>query len=308
MITGQSLRTMGRIIIEARGAHELMFIARRGRIAPEREAELGLNLLIQDGDAIQPAGVGRVTEYNARGREIKLKDLPLVTKHIPMYRSWQDWHGYPHSGIQIHARDVYQVRFLTPPGEDLTLRVIDGNAYIATRLIQITDDPQVILHLANLMLECFGEFEVFDNQRQQIAHVPVRQLHWELLPQGRYPWNVASGIVDPYIQHLKPSEKGVVEYRMREITSYEPDFVATGRGGYQGYFVYGFTDRNLYLLESIYLNNATYVFGTDWQELSGLTKAEIINGGHEHDRIIHDQHWDSSVRRLMRPGEEFARF
>ncbi len=29
----------------------------------------------------------------------------------------------------------------------------------------------------------------------------------------------------------------------------------TGRGGYQGYFVYGFTDRNLYLLESIYLNN-----------------------------------------------------
>lgn len=61
MITGQSLRTMGRIIIEARGAHELMFIARRERIAPEREAELGLNLLIQDGDAIQPAGVGRVT-------------------------------------------------------------------------------------------------------------------------------------------------------------------------------------------------------------------------------------------------------
>ncbi|SPO55669.1 conserved protein of unknown function [Pseudomonas sp. JV551A1] len=140
MITSQSLRTMGRIIIEARGAHELMFIARRERIAPEREAELGLNLLIQDGDAIQPAGVGRVTEYNARGREIKLKDLPLVTKHIPMYRSWQDWHGYPHSGIQIHARDVYQVRFLPPPGEDLTLRVIEGNAYIATRLIQITDD------------------------------------------------------------------------------------------------------------------------------------------------------------------------
>jgi len=58
----------------------------------------------------------------------------------------------------------------------------------------------------------------------------------------------------------------------------------------------------------IYLNNATYGFGTDWQELSGLTKAEILNGGHEHNRIIHDQHWDGRVRRLMRPGEEFARF
>lgn len=308
MISGQSLRNMSRIIIEARGATDLMFVVRRDTISEGRQSTLGLNHLGQEGDSILPSAVGRVSEYNARGREVKLKNLPLVKKSIPQYRSWLDWHGYPHSGIQIHSRDVYQVEFQPPPSEELSLRVIDGEQYIATNPIDITGNQAAIIHLANLMLECLEAFEIFDRVQRRIANVPVRQLHWELLPQGRYPWNATSDIVAPYLTSLNPSEKGVIEHRMREITSYEPDFLATGRGGYQGYFVYGFTDRELFFLESVYLNNATYVFGNDWETLSGLSKAEIINGGHEHERIIHDNLWEYRVRGLMRPQDNARLF
>ncbi|WKV87844.1 hypothetical protein LJU32_19850 [Pseudomonas sp. B21_DOA] len=87
---------------------------------------------------------------------------------------------------------------------------------------------------------------------------------------------------------------------MREISKYEPDFLATGRGGYSGYFVYGFTSKKLHFLESIHLNNATYIFGDDWEKLSSLSKEEIINGGHEYLRIIHDKKWTGKIRQLFR--------
>lgn len=49
--------------------------------------------------------------------------------------------------------------------------------------------------------------------------------------------------------------------------------------------------RNLFVLESIFLDNATYVFGSDRETISQLSKAEIISGGFQKDRIAHDRRW-----------------
>lgn len=60
------------------------------------------------------------------------------------------------------------------------------------------------------------------------------------------------------------------------IYAKQPDFVVYGRSGFKGYVVFGFTRRNLYILEGVVPNNTTYVSENDWEEISQLSKAEAI--------------------------------
>jgi hypothetical protein len=300
MIKGQSIKSIARLIAEAKGAKNVMFVVRRDAITLARQKETGIHFLQHDGDSILASDIGKFSSFNVSGKEVKRKDLPLIKKTIPQYRTWKDWHGREHDGIQHRTMDVYPIDFISPPSEKLSLKDIDGVLYISTRPIDISGDPIPIIHLANLLFEYFGEFEIFDLSKHRISNIPTRQLQWEVLPPGKYPWNKASEIVIPYLTKLSQSEKGVIEHRMREISKYEPDFLATGRGGYSGYFVYGFTSKNLHFLESIHINNATYVFGDNWKELSSLSKEEIINGKHEHSRVIHDKNWIGKIRKFLR--------
>lgn len=300
MIKGLSIKNISRVISEARGADSVRYVVRRDSIGIERQGTIGIDYLEEAGDAILPSGIGKVSNFNISGREKKRKDLPLIKKTIPQYRTWKDWHGKEHDGIQHRTMDVYQVEFIPPPSEKLFLIEINNTPYITSRQITIRGDQFNTIHIANLMLEYFGEFEIFDTLKDNISVIPTRHLQWEVLPPGKYPWNKAASFVLPHLTRLSSSERGVIEHRMREITKHQPDFLATGRGGYSGYFIYGFTSRNLFFLESTELNNATYVFGEDWEKLSSLSKEKIINGEHAYARIVHDKKWMNRIRQLFR--------
>lgn len=300
MIKGNSIKSIARLVAEAKGANPVIFVVRRDSIDQDLQNKTGIHHLQHDGDSILASAIGKVSSFNVSGRETKRKDLPLIKKSILQYRTWKDWHGQEHDGIQHRTMDVYPIDFIPPPSEKLILKNINGTMYIATRQVDLSSNPQSIIHLASLLLEYFGELEIFDIAKDKISAISTRQLQWEVLPQGKYPWSRASEIVTPYLGKLNQSEKGVIEYRMREISKYEPDFLATGRGGYSGYFVYGFTSKKLHFLESVHLNNATYVFGENWESLSSLTKEEIINGENEYLRIVHDKSWISKIRQMLR--------
>ena len=47
------------------------------------------------------------------------------------------------------------------------------------------------------------------------------------------------------------------------------------------------------------LGNATYVFDKDWEELSKLTKAQILDEGLQRDRVIHRKGWHQRIRHLL---------
>ena len=87
--------------------------------------------------------------------------------------------------------------------------------------------------------------------------------------------------------------------RFEFINSFSPDFVATGNGGFNDYVVFGFTDKNLYVLENSFAGNATYIFSSDWQTLSQLTKAEILEENLQEFRLIHKKNWKRSVREIL---------
>ena len=106
--------------------------------------------------------------------------------------------------------------------------------------------------------------------------------------------------LNEYLDRLPESRKNTVQTRHKQISDHEPDFLAVGFDSFNGYVVYGFEKKNLYIFESHETNNATYVFNRDWEELSQLTKRDIIKGELCYKRIIHSPNWEDDIEKLLK--------
>lgn len=156
---------------------------------------------------------------------------------------------------------------------------------------------------ANLLLEGFGEVQFARADLVPPLNVPVKRLNWDLFPQGHLPWPQVRRQLDRVIERAPPSVRPVIRSRTDAVERYGPDFVGIGRAGFQGYWVFGFTRHRLFVLESRLLDNATYILGTDWETVSQMTKAEVINSGLAIARLIHDRSWyerlDEELRHVL---------
>lgn len=301
-IKGKSVRSLKKLVLLTDGIDTIRLVSDVSDKNSEVWENLGFNKVLEVGDTLMPFGIGKISDFNANGKEIVRKDLPKENRTICSYRTWEDWHGNPHSGFQDRTIKAYPKQYIEAPSENLSAILINDRLHIATQETNISDENEKRnLHLMNLMLECFGEFEVFDIESGHSVGANIRRLQWEVLPVGEYPWSKAKKIVQERTKNLDDSKRMVIEHRIKTIAECKPDFLAVGKGGFTGYFVYGFESKKIFILESVHLNNATYIFDKNWEELSRMTKNQIINSEADisYTRIIHDRSWERKVRRLI---------
>lgn len=299
-VKGRSVRTITKLAKLTQGSDSIRLVFNTSNQQPEVWLRLGFDRTLKTGDFLIPQCIGKTTLFNANGKEVVRKDLSKESVSKSVYTTWQDWHGYAHSGIQNRYIKMYPREYIPAPSEPLSIIELDGLVYIATDSTVVTDEnDERNLHLMNLMLECFEEFETLNEEKGFVLGSKLRQLQWNILPPGKYPWEKAKSIVAKVTDKLQLSEQKVVEDRMQFITKYVPDFIATGRGGFDGYFVYGFESKNKFFLESIHLDNATYIFEEAWEQLSQLTKNDIINRKLPHLRVVHNRMWKRKIRELF---------
>ncbi len=296
-IRGKSIRSLTKYLPQIGDGRPFRIgVAVTGR--EERFGELGFPQKLEAGLSILPTVVGKVSEFNSQGRDIVRKDRPKITKPRMVYATWNDWHGYPHSGIQYRDYKVYPREHIEGPEEELTL--VQRNAELIAVSAELSVKPGEearAIHTINLFLELFDECELLD--KDVLPIVKVRKVNWRILPPGEYPWEKAKGNIQKITSHLKDTERPVVEYRIEHITRNKPDLVAIGTGGFDGYFVFGFTKKDIFVLECTHLDNATYVLKSDWQSLSCLSKKEIIIGNLHHERLIHNARWSRSLHNAI---------
>lgn len=128
----------------------------------------------------------------------------------------------------------------------------------------------------------------------------VGRLPWSLLPPGQMPWSQVAARVRPYVRRLTAEAQTRVEVTLRALTEdHAPDFVAVGRDSFDGYLVFAFQSKGVFILESLEYGNATYVFGEDWERLSRLTKKELIEGSLHRERIVHKRRWAGRIRAVL---------
>ena len=259
---------------------------------------------LEAGESVLPSIVGPVTEFNSIGKYIRHTDQPKETAYRQSEWTWQEYHGPYDTVEQSRIVEVpyqrYPRSFVSPPAVELSIAINDGNLLvISPTIIYSQENEESLLHVINLFLEIFNECHIFNTDLQAIIRAPVRRLNWEILPQGKKPWDELCPLIGKVIDKLPEGNQKVICKRIETINVYEPEFVAVGRAGFSGYLVFGFPEKNLYILESTQVNNATYVIDRNWEHLSSLTKAEILNNDLHKERVIHRENWFSEMDRIL---------
>jgi hypothetical protein len=254
----------------------------------------------QPGVRLLPSAVGPVSTFNAEGGWEVHRDRPMETAYREINWEWQLWDGTWMSDTRYQPYQRYPRTKIEAPAVELEVQSDpDGNPLLAAdQLDFLASNGPALLHRINLFRELFGEAAVLTEDLEHYVRVETRRLNWVLLPPGEMPWPQFQTHVKPLIDAMGERKGPVATRRLKLLTQeFQPDVVAVGQAGFSGYLAFGYGE--IYVMESLYYGNATYVFGRDWEELSKLTKAEILHGELQQARIIHRESWEQEIRELL---------
>jgi hypothetical protein len=254
------------------------------------------------GDTVLPSKIGSRTQFNAEGGELVHRDQPMETAFQTIEWKWEEFHGRYEKVERTAFRDRPYKRYprtkLPAPAIEITMTAMtDGQRAAVTPQIKMTQESELVLiERINLLLEIFGRCEVFSENLASLVQAPIRKLNWELLRSGQWTWERLKQQLRNVLDKEEKSNRSVIEARFEFLNSCKPDFIAVGAAGFAGYVVFGFDEHKRYILESIYPDNATYIFAEQWEALSQMTKAQIIENDLAEFRIAHRQTWWDRMR------------
>lgn len=278
--------------------NETFFITKRlSEIPVGKLNDIGFSNDLEVGHQILPKAIGPISRFNSDGKFIKLK-------HLPMEKCFRntcltDWHG------GFHFVDIPYFRYprkqIAPPCVEITIVENGGELYATSpKLDRTNENNDYNLHVFNLFLELFDSCEIFDKNMASVVHgFEVKRVNWVMLPPGEYPWNRLSEMADK----LKSKSKNKAlqqSFYMDTILNLKPSGIIYGMGGFRGYIAFRFPGKNMCILENALYGNATYIFNDNWEKISQLTKAEIINGNLMIKRLEHRIGWKKDIEDLFK--------
>lgn len=258
---------------------------------------IGFPKEVKSGYQVLPQGLGPVSRFNKDGKYIILRHLPKEIKYREM--CIKDWHGAYHYVDVPYKR--YPRKYVPAPGVELRYVIKeDGPWILSPKQTKGYTPEDWIKHVINLFLEILGNCTILDSSLEPtIVNIPVQRVNWEILPEGDYPWDRNSLLTDGLISH-KPNKAHFQMHCLKEISKYKPAGLVRGRGGFNGYLIFRFPEKNIFVMENVIYGNATYVFENNWTQFSKLTKAEIIGNKYQKERIVHRKGWENSICKLLK--------
>lgn len=268
--------------------------------------DIGFSQQFVNGETIlPPTTFGPINRFNAEGKEIKQTDKPMETAYRQVEWHWEQWSGYLQTEHMSKIVDVpyerYPRTFVAPPSVELSIKTnTTGRKFVVAPALSLNfNEPKQLIHEINIFLEIFGYCQILTPELTGFIEAKIIKLNWTILPPGQWPWVKLEQEVKSIVNNASEQNQIVIKYRLKLINEYNPEFVAVGTAGFYGYLIFGFPERTLYVLESIYTGNATYVFEENWEYLSKLTKSEILVGNLQKERIIHRITWEDKIKRLL---------
>lgn len=271
----------------------------------EKLVELGFSTDLNEGETILPAAINPATMRNAEKFYVPDKSKPKEKYYQTLWWTRHEWAGRGETREVSEYVDIPRERYpqieYQPYSVELSIKYDnEGHLIIATEPLEFCDNNEkLLINTANIFLTNFGECEILSDSFHELEPTHIIRLNWEILPPGEYPWEKVKAELEKISEHKSKTARKMLLDKCEYINSFRPDFRAYGKSGFSGYVVFGFKSRNIYVLESVYTNNATYVFGADWELLSKLTKAEILNAGLHDARLIHNDNWKQNIDALM---------
>lgn len=259
----------------------------------------------RSGETVLPkASRGPASRFNSEGRFIIHRDQPKERFSWFVDAEWMEWHGdqqVPQFGTREFQGWRYPRTFVPPPGCEIRVTENFAGAMMITsgRYAYTEENKSILRHNINVMLEVFGLCEILTSDLQSLILTHHQRVNWTILPHGPMVWERLKHLLCPIVQHRPEGTRRVIEKRLELLNELGAEQVITGREGFLGYVVFSFPRKGFFVFESTKHDNATYIFGSDWEALSKMTKAEVIQGSHFIHRIIHSMEWDARIRTLL---------
>jgi hypothetical protein len=249
---------------------------------------------------------GKYSDRNLNGLEIIRKDLPKETHYNAIESpNWGDASNGTHTVYLPYKK--YPRNFQPPRELEIAMICKDVRPNLPTYIIAFQvqevldktakDFEKKLFEDLNLLQENVGTFGI------EAAGIPIadyaKSLHvsWEILPPGT---------VDETIQRIfhgktpTAQQKDVTTERYKFFLSLSPKSLVYGQSGFRRYFG-ALLEENLVVFENIEYGNAVYILFDNWEELSKLSRLDLMSGkfGTSFERIIHTNGWKKVVRDIV---------
>ncbi|QCU21000.1 hypothetical protein BPGQ101_19680 [Bacillus altitudinis] len=261
--------------------------------------------VLEAGQAMFPPIIGRFTRFNVEGKMNTRKDLPKETIYTSMYSTRREFRGRDKTEevtdfVDI-PRKVLKKELVPGTGFEIVLERKDDDLYLLiNKTFNKDKDIESATVGANIILELVGYCEIFSESLD--AYYKPKQLkryNWIFLESNGLSWEKRKEHFKEIVESSKKSKQMVIWERLETIAEYKPDFEAIGQNGFSGYVVFGFKEKEIYVFESAIVGNATYVIKGDWENVSKMSKAEIMQNNLHEWRLIHRNDWKGRVKEVL---------
>lgn len=272
-------------------------------VDPARLARSGLSEMLVEGESYLPPVVGPFTKFNADGRWQPRRDVPKESRYIrTVLWRWTQFTGGGGTEEVEDSRDIYrqcfQRTFVPPPSDEVFGFPIKEGLYLATEALSLPTGRDKLLHQVNLMLELFGSCEIVRADGASASPAKTNR-RWTFLPPGPFKKGTIAEAIKSTMDTFSDGDKIIMTERQNLLTELEPAEVARGSGGFSDYLAYVFPQYERVVLESLRRDNAIYVFHSQWEKFSRLTKREILDLDVHEARVVHSKGWQGRLKAVL---------
>lgn len=265
---------------------------------------IGLNsdgaLVLPQSPVIPPSENGTWARRNREGWTILRTDLPKVWRsfsyEVPNFGDYsRGTHDY------TYERECYQREVVPPLGAAVRIALQEEREdyfHLLFELDQVllADEKmfdRLLLFCLNLMQESTGCSDVIAAHESLAEIAAQRHIDWEIFPAGS---REARDRFVERVERLSHERQGKVKERYQFLRSLGPaNWVFGSNLGSSAYFGAQFAD-DVVVFENINFGNAVYVLHGDWEEMSKLSRTELLRDWDSYDRIVHSGGWERRLR------------
>lgn len=256
---------------------------------------------LQEGENVLPdAELSKVALENSEGKVIIRRDLPKEVAERYWEWSWEDFGGNTHWDCKFIPYERYPREYLLPMGLRIYVALDKNNEkWLVSETFSTEVDNEKIKMAINLFLSLFGKCEIIHRDLTRPINVK-RYLEWEVLRPGQMDKERIDQAIDRIIDKKVPSNrKSLYRHNIDYLRAKNPEVLAIGEKGFYGYLVFYYPIQKIAVLESLMPNNATYILDESWEEISKLSKTEVLSKGLQTARIFHYGDWEKRIRQYI---------
>lgn len=273
----------------------------------------GFELLGDDGQfssSIIPDSVnGIFSKKNIDGYKVVFRDQDKVSK--TWYAGERPYFGdWTRGSFSLYITKRVYPSIIVPP-QELSINVellrvdeeADGVFYVLKIYVDSVIDRRSenfesdLFFAINLLQENFGEIDVFETNLTVQEYLSTLIVDWEIFPPGERDNDIQRLIRNR--RNVNPQYLQDLSDRYSTLMDLDPIQVISGRCGMRNYFGVRFSER-LVVFENLEYGNAIYLLFEDWEELSRLSRTELLRRPEtQFYRIKHRFGWQNKLSQIV---------